>query len=73
MSEKIGKGAKEIAVKQASVSLRVGLVYMGLAGLCFFLFRDSLMAFWSGKTVSGRERALEPIEDVRRADRSGLG
>ena len=43
----IGQGKKNLAVKQTSICLRAALVYMGLVGLCFFLFRDTLMAFWS--------------------------
>lgn len=43
----IGKGRKEVAIKQTGVCLRVGLAYMGLVGLCFFVFRNGLMAFWS--------------------------
>ncbi|MFQ6035565.1 MAG: MATE family efflux transporter [Sedimentisphaerales bacterium] len=43
----IGQGKKNLAAKQTSVCLRVALVYMGLVGLCFVLFRDALMAFWS--------------------------
>ncbi|MCK5226460.1 MAG: MATE family efflux transporter [Planctomycetes bacterium] len=44
----IGEGKKHVAIKQTSVCLKVGLVYMGLIGICFFVFRNSLMAFWSG-------------------------
>jgi MATE family multidrug resistance protein len=43
----IGQDRKNLAVRQTSVCLRVALVYMGLVGLCFFLFREPLMAFWS--------------------------
>ncbi|MHC4509365.1 MAG: MATE family efflux transporter, partial [Planctomycetota bacterium] len=43
----IGQGRKDLALKQTSVCLRVGLVYMGLVGICFFLFRNALMRFWS--------------------------
>ncbi|MCK4913539.1 MAG: hypothetical protein KAS69_02945, partial [Planctomycetes bacterium] len=43
----IGEGKKHVAIKQTSVCLKVGLVYMGLIGICFFVFRNSLMAFWS--------------------------
>jgi MATE family multidrug resistance protein len=43
----IGAGRKELAVKQTRVSLRIGLIYMGLVGACFFFLRDSLMVFWS--------------------------
>ena len=43
----IGQGRKDIAIKQTGVCLKVALIYMGLAGLCFFVFRNNLMAFWS--------------------------
>ncbi len=47
VGKSIGKARKDVAVKQTSVCLRIALVYMGLVGLCFFVFRDALMAFWS--------------------------
>jgi len=43
----IGGGRKELATKQTHVCLKVALVYMGLVGICFLVFRNSLMAFWS--------------------------
>jgi len=43
----IGQGRKDIALKQTRVCLKVALLYMGLVGICFFVFRDALMAFWS--------------------------
>ncbi len=43
----IGKGRKDIAIKQTSLCLKVAFVYMGFMGLCFFLFRENLMNFWS--------------------------
>ncbi len=43
----IGRGRKDIAIKQTRVCLKVALVYMGLVGICFFVFRNALMAFWS--------------------------
>ncbi len=43
----IGQGRKDLAVKQTSVCSRFALVYMGVVGLCYVLFRDALMAFWS--------------------------
>jgi MATE family multidrug resistance protein len=43
----IGKGRKEMAIKQTGVCLRVALIYMGLVGLCFLIFRNNLMAFWA--------------------------
>jgi MATE family multidrug resistance protein len=43
----IGRGRKDIAIKQTRVCLKVALLYMGLVGICFFVFRDALMAFWS--------------------------
>ena len=47
VGKSIGKGRKDTAIKQTSVCVRVGLVYMGLVGLCFFVFRNELMRFWS--------------------------
>jgi MATE family multidrug resistance protein len=43
----IGQGRKDFALRQTSVCLRVSLVYMGLVGICFFVFRNALMRFWS--------------------------
>ncbi len=44
----IGKGRKDLAIKQTRICLRIGVIYMGLAGLCFFVFRQQLMTLWSG-------------------------
>jgi MATE family multidrug resistance protein len=52
----IGQGRKDLAMKQTSVCLRVSLVYMGFVGLCFFVFRHELMAFWT--TDTERDRAV---------------
>jgi MATE family multidrug resistance protein len=49
----IGHGRKDLALRQTSVCLRVSMIYMGIVGICFFLFRDSLMAFW----------AIDPAKD----------
>ena len=43
----IGRGRKDVAIKQASVCLKIALVYMGLVGVCFFLFRNAIMVFWA--------------------------
>ena len=43
----IGRGRKDVAVKQASVCLKVALAYMGLVGVCFFIFRNAIMRFWA--------------------------
>jgi MATE family multidrug resistance protein len=43
----IGQGRKDIAIKQTRVCLKVAMIYMGLVGICFFVFRNALMAFWS--------------------------
>ena len=47
VGKSIGAGKKELAAKQTKVCLRVGLLVMGLAGICFFVFRERLMAFWT--------------------------
>lgn len=43
----IGEGRKDTAIKQTSICLRMALIYMGLVGLCFFVFKNSIMTFWS--------------------------
>ena len=43
----IGGGREDVVIKQTNICLRLGLVYMGLVGLCFFVFRDALMGLWS--------------------------
>jgi MATE family multidrug resistance protein len=52
----IGHGRKDLAMKQTSICLRVSLTYMGLVGICFFLFRYELMAFWT--TDPARDRGV---------------
>jgi MATE family multidrug resistance protein len=52
----IGLGRKDLAMRQTSVCLRVSLAYMGLVGICFFLFRYELMAFWT--TDPDRDRGV---------------
>jgi multidrug resistance protein, MATE family len=47
VGKSIGEDRKEMAIKQTGVCLRVALIYMGLVGLCFFIFRNNLMAFWA--------------------------
>jgi MATE family multidrug resistance protein len=47
----IGAGRKDLAARQTRVCLKVALVYMGLVGICFFIFRHALMAFWSSDEV----------------------
>jgi MATE family multidrug resistance protein len=47
VGKSIGEGRKDVAIKQTGVCLRVALAYMGLVGLCFFMFRNELMAFWA--------------------------
>jgi MATE family multidrug resistance protein len=47
----IGSGQKSIASKQTSTSLKIGFIYMGFIGLCFFVFRDSIMSFWNKEAL----------------------
>jgi MATE family multidrug resistance protein len=47
VGKSIGEGRKDVAIKQTGVCLRVALIYMGLVGFCFFIFRSNLMAFWA--------------------------
>ena len=47
VGKSIGAGRKDVVIKQTSVCLKMALVYMGLIGLCFFVFRNAIMRFWS--------------------------
>ncbi len=47
VGKSIGQRKKDVAIKQTSVCLRIGLVYMGLIGLCLLVFRNEIMTFWS--------------------------
>jgi len=47
VGKSIGQGRKDIAIRQTGICLKVAMVYMGFMGLCFFLFRENLMNFWS--------------------------
>jgi MATE family multidrug resistance protein len=47
VGKSIGAGRKDVAIKQTGVCLRIALIYMGLVGLCFLIFRDALMRVWS--------------------------
>lgn len=43
----IGQGRERVAIKQTRVCMKVALVYMGLVGVCFFIFRKGLMDLWT--------------------------
>jgi len=47
MGKSIGEGRKRIAKRQAAVCFRIALIYMAITGICFFIFRKSLMEFWT--------------------------
>ena len=47
VGKSIGSGRKDLVAKQVGVCIRIGLVYMGLVGLCFFVFRHPLIQIWS--------------------------
>jgi MATE family multidrug resistance protein len=43
----IGRGNLDVAVAQTRLCLRLALAYMGIVGLFFFLFRHTLIGYWS--------------------------
>ena len=47
VGKSIGRGRKDVAIKQTSVCFRATTIYMVLMGFCFFVFRDAIMQFWS--------------------------
>jgi MATE family multidrug resistance protein len=46
VGKSIGRDRKDQATRQVSICLRLSLFYMGLVGLCFFMFRHQIMAAW---------------------------
>jgi MATE family, multidrug efflux pump len=50
----IGRGRKKLALRQTSVCMRVSLIYMGLVAVCFFVFRNGLMAFWTPEPAKNK-------------------
>ncbi|MHC4573015.1 MAG: MATE family efflux transporter [Planctomycetota bacterium] len=47
VGKSIGRGRKELAVKQTRMCLKIALAYMGSIGLCCFVFRRPIMEFWA--------------------------
>ncbi len=47
VGKSIGRGRKDLAIRQTNICLKVALVYMGLIGLCCFVFRRPIMKFWA--------------------------
>jgi len=56
----IGMRRPDLAAQRASVGLKVGMVYMGLCGICFVVFREQLVqVFMPGDTPpESRARVL---------------
>jgi MATE family multidrug resistance protein len=56
----IGMDKKNLVIEQTNVCLKISLIYMGLVGICFFLFREALMEFWSsdGKVIDAGANIL---------------
>jgi MATE family multidrug resistance protein len=56
----IGRGRKDLAIRQNTHCLKIGLAYMGFLGICFFIFRIPMMRFWSTdeKVISAGARLL---------------
>jgi MATE family multidrug resistance protein len=47
VGKSIGAGRKEMAARHTSLCLKIALLYMGTVGVLFFVFRETLMTFWS--------------------------
>ena len=55
----IGAGRKDAAIKQTRISSRIALIYMGLIGLCFFIFRNGIMEVWACDDKIIENRVIE--------------
>ena len=47
VGKSIGEGRKNVAIKQTRVCLAVALIHTVLVAICFLVFRNALMKFWS--------------------------
>jgi len=54
----IGAGRKDLAVRQTRLCLRVAVIYMGLIGLCFFLFRNGIMTAWASDDKAVEQKVI---------------
>jgi len=53
VGKSIGRGRKDIVEKQTNNCLKISLLYMGIVGTIFFIFREQIMAGWRlGDTAS---------------------
>ncbi len=43
----IGRARKDVAVRQTRLALKIALFYMCSVGICFLVFRNAIMHFWS--------------------------
>jgi len=43
----IGKGKKDLVIEQTKFCSKIGVIYMGLIGVAFFIFRGPIMRLWS--------------------------
>jgi MATE family multidrug resistance protein len=55
----IGAGRKKVAIRQTTICLRIALVYMGLVGLCFLLFRNGIMDAWASDDKAIEQKVIE--------------
>jgi len=55
----IGAGRKEAAIKQTGICLKIALIYMGLVGLCFFIFRNGIMNAWASDDKAIEQKVIE--------------
>jgi len=47
VGKSIGADRKDLAIKQTKLCLKIAVLYMGMVGLCFYLFRHDIMDFWA--------------------------
>ncbi|MFC1763173.1 MATE family efflux transporter [Planctomycetota bacterium] len=53
VGKSIGRQRMDIAIKQTRLCMRLSVAFMGLVGLCFWIFRSSIVGVWGlGPTAS---------------------
>lgn len=54
----IGAGKKNIAVRQTGICMKIAIIYMGLIGICFLIFRNGIMDAWASDEPAIEQKVI---------------
>ena len=58
----IGEGRPDLARNRVHTALKIGMIYMGLCGLAFFIFRQPMITFITNVAPKTGANAIDPAE-----------